>query len=348
MENFDCYHIKNKDDCYLEQAYTHKYRIRDSCSDKYLVISNGNLDWVEKPKEQAMFKDIFDPVSLIEVIFKQDELEQPDEFKGTLKPISQNNQVLILNNGEWLLKKNKYVGSDKVWVSLLKKSIVNRDKANVANTSNAPKPSDSLDTSGRIKTQIKPIIEENPLHQIKLDWLGVACFLSKANTKEFVPLYVSEQIIDCEMVSIQSEPNLYFLYWVSMCYDSLPPNCLFLGSNNINIEEWPIHSPVQDGYSTMDRQVRVRDGVVLDAEYLVRDEFQRPGQCEFSVFVRQLLKISDSYLPFSSSHCYLIPRETIQRFPKIYYESLWWRISKHPNLYPDDYLSVLWGYLTTT
>lgn len=346
MENLDCYRIKNKNGCFLQQAYTHKYRIRDSFTNKYLVFSDGNLDWVEKPKDPGMFRDIFDPVSLLEIIF-DDEDPSHQKIRGKLIPISKSNQVLILDNKEWVLKKEKYLSQDKAWIILEECSSIGEKKNKKDNSITSDTIPNSLVSQEKNHSVTEPIINENPLHQIKLNWLGVASCFPRDKTDAFVPPYVSEKIIECDILSSQFTPNLYFLYWVSMCYDSLPSNCLFLGSNKINIEEWPIHNPITNGFSTLDRQVRVRDSIVLDADQSVRDEFQRQGQCEFSVFVRQLLTISDSYLSFSSSHCYLISRKNIHQFPEIYYKSLWWRISKHPNLYPDDYLSVLWGYLTT-
>lgn len=328
MDDFHLYYLNENTTICLESAYPGKYRILEIPTKKYLVTANDNIDWVEKPSDPFMFRDVFDPFSLVKPI-----LDDNCPHKIKLYPVSKQGYILFLHNNVWSLKKERYVSEDEAWVIVQKPPSTPIQEAPKPNSDHIP------------STQI---IEDNPLENIQLDWLGVISSLPEKTLSECIPDYLLNQVLQPDVAFAQIEPSLYFLYWVSYYYTDLPENCLFIGSSQFKVDEWPIHHQVESGSSILDRQVRVRDGQVFDREHNLKDDLITTTSCHFSVFVRQLLKLSDNYLPYSSNHCYLIPKNSLQRFPHSYYQSLWWRISKNPKLYPAHYLNGFWGYLTTS
>lgn len=330
--DLDYYIIKHKSDNHLSQAYTNsnKYYILNKETGKFMVIVDGNIDWVDKPTDKNMFRDIFQPIS----IFLVSHLNQED-VSIQIQPIHKLELVLLIKENEWFIKKIKYVNEIDRYIKL------SAPKQNTTSVLEEP-------THTASPIQIKPILEDNPLQNLSLSWLQLVSPISIHELNSSFPTYLTSRLSEDDYsIPLQIHPSLWYLYWVHSNYDYLPNNILFLGSTNIELDKWPIHSEIEHGFSILDRKIRIRDGYVFDREGTVKDNLSREGSCELSIFIQHILKMDQKYVLTSSSNTYIIPKTTILNYPKSYFSSIWWRMKNNPTLYPGHFVDCLWGYLTT-
>ena len=336
MSGFDYsdYQIKTIPNVYLSIAFkqTNKYYIKDKDNDRYLVVINDNIDWVDKPTDTNMYRDIFQPMSLFLIKERDDERQCIQ-----IQPLRSPELILSIHDGNWLIKKIKYVDVEKRWIELILPT--KKDDTSSVN--------DVIDEDTSLEPTSQGIIEENPIDSLDLSWLVIVSSMDMDELSKLLPSYLVSRVNNSLISVNYIHPSLLYLQWVCDNYDDLPNNVLFLGSNNFKLEDWPLHSEVDPSFSILDYKIRVRDGRVFDQNGMYRDDILREGSCEFSVFAQHILKINQKYLFTSSQHSYLIHKKIILRYPKEYFSSILWRIKNNLTLYPGHYLDSLWGYLTT-